>query len=214
MGEQGGGWVDGEGTACDGEHGGVVDGVAEDYVGGVHAGVLESGHLPFVRRNGEDLVGDDSVDDSCSGGQDVIGGDAELTDTFLDDPVVGGADGPDLGSKLVELVDEGLHLREDPRTNELGEVDAGDAAHLVLTQTLVHLDHFAADGELGDLAAEVGAIAAVDEVDDLAGDEAGLDGPLHELGAGVAGPEGAVAVEDGGAGGGIEDGVVELVGWE
>ena len=49
----------------------------------------------------------------------------------------------------------------------------------------------------GDLAAEVAAVSGIDPVGGFAGDEAGLDAPVHEAGAGVAGPEGAVAVEDG-----------------
>ena len=189
-----------------------MNGVAEDDVGCVDAGLVEGSDLALVCGNAEDLVGDDAVDDSDPGGQDVIGGDAEVTDAFLDDPVVGGADGPDLGAEQVELIDEVLHLREDSRAAELGEVDASDSAHLVFSQTLVHLDHFAADGEFGDFAAEIGAVAAVDEVDDLAGDETGLDGPFHELGAGIAGPEGAVAIEDGDVWGGVEDGGVEVGG--
>ena len=39
-----------------------------------------------------------------------------------------------------------------------------------------------------------------------------LDGPAHEAGAGVAGPEGAVAVEDGDNRGEVQDGGVELGG--
>ena len=71
-------------------------------------------------------------------------------------------------------------------SDELREEDAGDAAHFLFMKALVHLNHFAADGELADVSAEVGTIAAIDEVNDLTRDETGLDGPLHEVRPGVA----------------------------
>ena len=206
---EGGGRIDREGARGDREHGGVVDGVAEHDIGGMDPGLMEGCNFALVGGDGEQLVGDDAAGDTDAGGEDTSGGDAELADAFLDDPVVGGADGPDFGSELMELLNQRAHFRKDAGADELGEVDAGDAAHFIFVQTLVHLDHFAADGELADVSAEVGAVAAVDEVDDLAGHEAGLDGPLHELGARVAGPESAVAVKDSGPGGGVEDGLVE-----
>ena len=66
----------------------------------------------------------------------------------------------------------------------------------------------------GDFATEVATVFGVDPVGCVAGDEAGLDAPVHEARAGVTGPEGAVAVEDGYFGGEVEDGLVEFCGGE
>ena len=41
----------------DREHGGVVDGVAEDGVGPVHSGVAQGRDLTFVGGNGEQTIG-------------------------------------------------------------------------------------------------------------------------------------------------------------
>ena len=149
-----------------------------------------------------------------AGGEDAVGGDAEALDALFDDPVVGGADGPDLDVAVAELVDEGEHLGEDVLLDAGLEEDAGGGAHLLFAEALVHLDHLAADVEFGDFAAEVAPVFGVDPVGGVAGDEAGLDAPVHEAGAGVAGPEGAVAVEDGYCGGEVEDGLVEFCGGE
>jgi len=56
-------------------------------------------------------------------------------------------------------------------------------------------DHVAADVVLGDGGVFVAVVALLDPGDLIEGDELGVDGPVHEGGAGVAGPEGAVAVE-------------------
>ncbi len=87
----------------------------------------------------------------------------------------------------------------------------GGGAQVGLAEAGVDLDHLATDFEFGDLAGEVAAIADVEAGDGFGGEDAALDGPAHEAGAGVAGPEGAVAVEDGddrveGQDGGVEFG--------
>ena len=213
LGECSGG-VDGEGAAGDGEHGCVVDRVAEDGVGSGDADAVEGGDLVLVGGDFDEAVGDEAVDDVHAGGEDAVGGDAEAGHAFFDDPVVGGADGPDVDAFGLEVGDELLHLGEDVGFDAGLEEGAGGGAHLGLAEALVHLDHLAADGDLGDLAALVEAVAGVDPVVGLAGDEAGFDGPVHEAGAGVGGPEGAVAVEYGDGGGERVYGVVELGGAE
>jgi len=57
-------------------------------------------------------------------------------------------------------------------------------------------------------------VAVVEPGDLVGGDEFGVDGPVHEGGAGVAGPEGAVAVEYGDAGVEGVDAGVEVWGGE
>ena len=177
------------------------------------AGAGEGGCFALVGGDVDEGVGDDAVDDVDAGGEDAVGGDAEARTALFDDPVVGGADGPDArrcgcGGRRRERLISGKMFLVDAGWKE----GTGGGADLFFAEALVHLDHLAADGDLGDLAAVVEAIAVVDPVGGLAGDEAGLDGPVHEAGAGVAGPEGAVAVEDGDCGGEVEDGAVEL-GW-
>ena len=60
----------------------------------------------------------------------------------------------------------------------------------------------------------VAFVAFVDPGDLVGGDELGVDGPVHEGGAGVAGPEGAVAVEYGDLGVEGVDAGVEVGGGE
>ncbi len=210
--EQGGGGVDGEGAAGDGEHGGVVDGVAEDGVGVGDAGAEERGDFTLVGGDVGEGLGNEAVDDLHAGGEDSVGGDVESLDALFDDPVVGGADGPDVDAFGLEGGDELEHLGEDVLFDAGLEEGAGGGAHLLFAEAVVHLDHLAADVELGDLAALVAAVFGVDPVGGLAGDEAGLDGPGHKGGACVTGPEGAVAVEDGYGGGELVDGGVKLGG--
>ena len=102
------GWVDGEGVAGDFQHGGVVDGVAEDGVWVEDADAAEGLGLAFIGGDVDELAGDDSVFDFDAGGEDVAGGNVEALDAFFDDLVVGGADGPDFRALLLESGDEGL----------------------------------------------------------------------------------------------------------
>ena len=61
--------------AGDGEHGGVVDGVAEDGVGGGDADAGEGGDFAFVGGDVEEGVGDEAVGvDGDLGGEDAVGG--------------------------------------------------------------------------------------------------------------------------------------------
>jgi hypothetical protein len=104
-GYEGGGGVDGEGaagslrTAGDGQHGGIVDGVAEDGVRHSEADAGERGDFALVGGHVEQGVGGQAGGvDGDAGGKDAAGGNVEALDAFFDDPVAGGADGPDLDS--------------------------------------------------------------------------------------------------------------------
>ena len=149
-----------------------------------------------------------------AGGEDAAGGDAEALDALFDDPVVGGADGPDLDVAAAEFVDEGEHLGEDVL------LDAGLGR---MTRRRRASPLRGGPGTSGPSGRRCrvrrcrrggSPVFGVDPVGGVAGDEAGLDAPVHEAGAGVAGPEGAVAVEDGYCGGEVEDGLVEFGGGE
>ena len=151
-------------------------------------------------------------DDGDARGENALRWDAKVADALFDDPVIRGADGPDFAAGGAEIGDQALHLWEDVGMNLGAEEGGGGAAKLGLFEAGVELHHLAADGEFGDVAGEVEAVAGVDPVGGIAGDESGVDGPEHEVIAGVAAPEGAVAVEDGGAGRERENGAVEVVG--
>ena len=103
---------------------------------------------------------------------------------------------------------------EDVSLNTLTEELGGGLPEGVDGEALVDLDHFAADGELGDFAAVVAVIAGVEPGIGCGRQEAGFHGPAHEAGAGVAGPEGAVAVKNGDGRCERVDAVVELCGGE
>ena len=131
-GEEAGGGVYGEGLAGDGEHGRVVDGVAEDGVGCVFAcrdaDATEGFDFVFVGGDVDEAVGDDAVNDFDARGEDVIGGDVEAADAFFDDPVVGGADGPDVAAVVLELGDEDGEFGEDVGLDVIGEEVGGGGA--------------------------------------------------------------------------------------
>ncbi len=139
------GWIDGEGAAGDPEHGGVVDGVAEDSVGVGDADAAEGCGLAFVGGDVDEVAGGDAVFDFGAGGEDAAGGNVEEFDAFFDDPVVGGADGPDFCSLLLEFGDEGAEFGEDLGLDVGAEVFGGGAAEFVFVEAGVDLDHFAAD---------------------------------------------------------------------
>jgi len=198
--EEAGAGIYGEGLARDGKHCGVVDGVAEDGVGGGDADAAQGFDFVFVGGDVDEAVGDDVVVDLDAGAEDVVGGDVEAANTFFDDPVVGGADGPDVAAVALEVGDEEGELGEDVGLDVVGEEVGGGGAEGCDWEAAVDLGHVAADVVLGDLAALVAFVALVEPGDLFGGDEFGVDGPVHEGGAGVAGPEGAVAVEYGDAG--------------
>ena len=155
VGEQAGGGVDGEGrwsVGCgDGEHGGVVDGVAEDGVGGGDADAAEGFDFVLVGGDVDEAVGDDAVDDFDAGGEDAVGGDAEAAHAFFDDPVVGGADGPDVAAVVLQFGDEVRHFGEDVGLDVVAEEVAGGGAEGLDGEAAVDLDHLAADVDLGDV---------------------------------------------------------------
>ncbi len=174
--------------------------------------------LPSSVGTSREGVGDDAVGDLDAGAEDAVGGDAEAEHALFDDPVVGGADGPDVDFAGLEFADEGEHFGEDVLLDAGGEEGAGGGAYFGLAEAVVHLNHLAADVELGDFAAEIASVLGVDPVGGLAGDQAGFKGPMHEAGTGIPGPKGAIAVEDGNLWIEFEDGLMEGVGrkgvWE
>jgi len=198
-----------------GEHGRVVDGVAEYGVGFGDADAAEGFDFVFVGGDVDELVGDEAVGvDFYVGGEDVAGGDGEAADAFFDDPVVSGADGPDVAAVVLELGDEDGEFGEDVGLDVVAEELGGGDAEAVDGEAAVDGGHVAADVVLGDGAALVAGVAFLDPGDLVEGDEFGVDGPVHKGGAGVAGPESAVAVEYGDLGVESEDAGVEVRGGE
>ena len=64
------------------------------------------------------------------------------------------------------------HLGEDVGLDLGGEVVGGGGAHVGVAEAGVDLDHFAADGEFGDLAGEVALIAPVEPADGFGREQA------------------------------------------
>ncbi len=84
--------------------------------------------------------------DGDVGGEDLFGGDVEAADAFFDDPVAGGADGPDFGVGGLEVGDEGAEFGEDVGFDVGAEEFGGGGAEGRLGEAGVDLDHLAADG--------------------------------------------------------------------
>ena len=58
----------------------------------------EGERLALVCGDIDERAGDEAVDDGDARGEDALGRDAEVADAFFNDPVVGGADGPDFAA--------------------------------------------------------------------------------------------------------------------
>jgi hypothetical protein len=198
------GGIDWEGSTGDGQHGGIVQGVAEDDVGMGDARAGEGSDLAFVggdvAQGGCGYGGAAGAGAGDAGGEHVVGGDVEAADTFFDDPVAGGADGPDVDAGAAKIADEAEHFGKDVFFDLGGEELGGGVAEGGDGDALVDLDHFAADVEFGDVSGLVTHVAAFHPVDFFEREKAVLHGPPHEGGACVSGPEGAVAIKDGEAG--------------
>ena len=181
------------------EHAEVMHAVAEDNVGMGEADAAECGGLAFVAGYVEERVGDDAVLRSDAGGEDALRRDAKFADAFFDHPVVGGGDGPYFNTGILQFVHESDHDGEEAGLNVIAEVLRGGVANGSFREAAVDLGHLAADGDLVDFAAVVAGVAVEEAFCGFRREQAGVDGMRHEAGAGVAGPEGAVEVEDGGA---------------
>ena len=87
----------------------------------------------------------------------------------------------------------------------------GRAVRYLVAEAGVDLHHLPAHGGFVDGSGEVGAVTGVEPVGGGAGDEALVDRPDHKAVAGISAPEGAVAIEDGDAGSGCGDELLELL---
>ena len=92
----------------------------------------------------------------------------------------------------------------------LVEVARGGLAQLLLAKAGIDLHHLAADLRFAHLAGDVTAIACVHPICGRAGYETLFERPHHESVAGVAAPEGSIAIEDGDFGIRLEDEPFEL----
>ena len=137
-------------------------------------------YLALVRGNGSQLIADKAVPAGDASGENVRGGDAEPRDALFDDPVVGGADCPDLHVRRAKLFDQTQHLGKDIWLDEAGKEGSRGGAHFIDAEAGVHLHNLAADGQFGDFAAQVAAVAIVDAVGGVARDQSGLHGPAHK----------------------------------
>jgi hypothetical protein len=196
----------------DGEHGGIVDRVAEDDIGRGDAGAMQGGDLAFIGGDVDELAGGDAVRDLDARGEDAVGGDVEALDALFNDPIVGRTDSPDVAAAALDVCDECGELGEDAVLDVPGEEGGGGGAECGEREAAIDLDHLSADGELGYFAAEVAGVAAVEPGNLRWRDKASVDAPTHEGGAGIAGPECAVTIEDGDTGGEGVDAGVELWG--
>jgi hypothetical protein len=127
-----------------------VNGVAEDAVGCgdtcCDADTAKGFDFAFVGGDVDEAVGDDAVLDFYACGEDAVGGNVEAADAFFDDPVVGGADGPDVATVALEFGDELGEFGEDVGLDVGAEEVGGGAAESFNGEAAVDLDHLAADG--------------------------------------------------------------------
>ena len=138
-----------------------MHGVAEDCVGRRDADARERGDLALVGGDIKESIGDDPVSDEYTRGEDAVWRNGESADALLDDPVAGRADGPYLCAGGLQVAHEREHLGENIPLDLSGEELSGGGAHLGFAEAGVDLHHLSADGEFGDLAGEVAAIAEV-----------------------------------------------------
>src|SRR6185437_11725040 len=94
--------------------------------------------------------------------EDSAGRNVEALDAFFDHPVAGGAYGPDLRACGLQCLNEAKEFGEDVALDLGGEEGCGCGAHVGVAEAAIDLNHFSADGELGDLASEIGLVALVE----------------------------------------------------
>jgi hypothetical protein len=129
----------------------------------------------------------------------------------FDDPVVGGADRPDICASVAEVGDQRLHLGKDLRFDVRGEVAGGGAAQFVFAKARVNLNHLATDRGLRRLRRAGRAGGGRRSSRWLRARAPRLDRPRHEAEAGIAIPERTIAVEDGDAWRRRKNGATELL---
>ena len=186
-----------KGLTCDLEHRRVVNGVAEYHIRGRHAGLYQRFGLALAGGNVEQLAGNYATQYLGTRGNDPGGRNVEATNAFFNDPVVGRADHPDLGPAVIQRGNQGLHFGEDFIQEARAEESGRRPADFRFAHAIVDLHHFPAHGELRDFSCQVEAVAGVDPVTCVAGDDALFDRPHHEVIAGVSAPQRSIAVEDG-----------------
>ncbi len=112
-GNQGGRGIDGEGTPGEGQHRGVVDGVAEDAVWRGQSDPAQGHSFALAGGNVEKFRGSNAIGDADARGQNAIGRDAEGAHALLDHPAIAGADGPNDATAAAQLVHQREHLGKD-----------------------------------------------------------------------------------------------------
>ena len=86
--------IDRERLRRDFEHGEIMEGIAKDGVGVWEADAAKRLGFGLIRRNVDEVGGDDAVGDFDFGGEYTIFRDAELSNAFRNHPLVGGANCP------------------------------------------------------------------------------------------------------------------------
>ena len=130
---------------------------------------------------------------------------AECANALGDDPLVGGADGPEIDAGLTQSGEERGQLGEDAGAYKLVEIVRGGGAQFLFAQAGVDLHHLTADHEFADVALAVGAMACVDPVAGGARNQTLLERPEHEAQARISTPQGSIAIEHGNLGIAFED---------
>ena len=119
---------------------------------------------------------------------------------IFNQPVVGGADGPQCRSPFLQQTAKLTHLRKDVGTDHGVEKYMHGLAEFGFAQVAVDLHHLAADGEFGNFTAHIGSIPLIHPVAGFAREQSGFHGILHEPDTGVTRPKCAIAVEYGDSG--------------
>ena len=166
---------------CDLQHRSVVNGVSEYHVRSGDARLYQRLGLTFSGRNVEQLAGNDPTHYLGPCGNHPGGRNVEAANAFIDDPVVGRTHHPDICPTIVQRGNEGTHFGEDLVCETCLEECRSGPANFQFTQAVVDLNHFPAHGEFRDRAGKIEAVAGVDPIARVAGDDPLFDRPDHEV---------------------------------
>src|SRR5580698_9321571 len=99
-----------------------MDRIPEDSVRCLDTRAAKSLNLAFTGRDGHQIAGNTLLDHAYPRRQYARCGNTEALHAFLDYPVVGRADGPNVGAFFLQLCDQRTHFRKNMRLDMQAEV--------------------------------------------------------------------------------------------
>ena len=204
--------IDRKWNFCKLQHRQIVDAIPENGIRMSESYTAQGCCLALVAWDIEQCAGCETILDGDAGCKHALWRNVQGAHALLNHPVRRGRHGPKLRPGGLQLAHKLHYVREEVWLNVLNEVLPRAVAEEVFAKTAIDLDHLAADGDLVHLAPVIPGVALKNVIRPCTRKQAGLDAPVHEAGAGIPGPEGAVKIEHSGPGLKGTNGLEELAG--